>query len=65
MKSISFSPDDIRKDLLPLNLLQRIPTVNSLAELLRHENILTLAKLKVEGLKRRQDIIASELPSEK
>ena len=55
--------DDIRKDFLPLNLLQRNPTVNSLAELLQHENVLNLAKFIVGGLKRRQDIIASELPS--
>ena len=65
MKSIPFSYDEIRKDLLPLNLLQRNPTVNNLAELLQHENVLNLAKFTVEGLKRRQDIIVSELPSEK
>ena len=57
--------DDIRKVLFPLKLLQRNSTVNSLAELLQHENVPNLAKVLVEGLKRRQDITASELPPEK
>ena len=44
---------------LPLNLLHRNPTVNNLAELLQHKDVLNQAKFIVEGLKRRQDIIAS------
>ena len=35
--------DDFREDLLALNLLQRNPTVNSLAELLQPENVLNLS----------------------
>ena len=53
-----------QKDLLPLNLLERNPTVNKLAVLLQRENVLTLARFVAEGLKRRKDIAASELPSE-
>ena len=68
MKSSSFSPAERmtikKKKKRRPSIKSRNPTVNNLAELLQHKNVLNQAKFIVEGLKRRQDITASELLSE-